>query len=199
MSLHRYAAKRDGNESAIRDRFERHKWHTEQLSGSGMPDLIAWPLFTLRTLAGAPVPGANLRLSALIDVKMPHGAVTPAQVTKWGELAKKGVPVYVVRTEADVDALVAGVLAPWMTKGIAYRPPRTKPVDAAKEAEVFAPPSCGQSAKECCCVEHVAARREQCHADSDGDCGWKQCPQEANGRANYQSLCPLAQPEDDEC
>lgn len=57
-----------------------------------------------------------------------------------------------------------------------YTPPRSKPVDAAKEAEgTFAP-----------------ASAPSCHADSDGDCGWAQCPQEANNRANYQSWCPLA-------
>lgn len=55
-----------------------------------------------------------------------------------------------------------------------YTPPRSKSVDAAKEAEVFAPPP------------------SKCHADSDGDCGWEHCPQESNNRANYQSWCPLA-------
>lgn len=64
-----------------------------------------------------------------------------------------------------------------------YVPPRATPVDAAKEAEAFAPP----------------AEMKGCHAGRDGECDWKQCPQEANGRANYQPRCPLATPEDDEC
>lgn len=30
-----------------------------------------------------------------------------------------------------------------------------------------------------------------CHASRDGDCNWKECPQEANNRADYQTCCPL--------
>jgi hypothetical protein len=36
------------------------------------------------------------------------------------------------------------------------------------------------------------AEKPHCHAGSDGDCWWADCPQEANNRANYQSWCPLA-------
>jgi len=36
-----------------------------------------------------------------------------------------------------------------------------------------------------------------CHADRDGDCNWKDCPQEANNRANYQTVCPLYREEDE--
>ena len=32
---------------------------------------------------------------------------------------------------------------------------------------------------------------DRCHAASDGDCWWPQCPQEANNRANYKSVCAL--------
>jgi hypothetical protein len=36
------------------------------------------------------------------------------------------------------------------------------------------------------------------HADSDGDCNWAECPQEANNRANYQTVCPLWKEQEDE-
>jgi len=36
-----------------------------------------------------------------------------------------------------------------------------------------------------------------CHAQSDGDCFWVDCPQEANNRQNYQSHCPLDNPSDE--
>ena len=38
----------------------------------------------------------------------------------------------------------------------------------------------------------LAKPAQQCHADSDGDCSWSECPQEANNRANYQVECPLS-------
>lgn len=38
---------------------------------------------------------------------------------------------------------------------------------------------------------YVEIRSSACHAGSDGDCNWSECPQEANNRANYQSICPL--------
>ena len=35
------------------------------------------------------------------------------------------------------------------------------------------------------------ANAGHCMADTDGDCSWADCPQEANGRANYQPMgCP---------
>lgn len=165
MSLHRYAAARDKNEPTIRKRFAHHGWHTEQVSGAGMPDLVAFNLHSTFH------PGVRL-----VDVKMPKGALKPAQVKKWAALRALGIPVYVVRTEADVDALVGGTLEPWSpedrhlkpcveaAKGCrctgcvsirkrggtpthdpseaptrvpraAYTPPLSTPVDAAKEAE----------------------------------------------------------------
>lgn len=39
---------------------------------------------------------------------------------------------------------------------------------------------------------------QYCHAGSDGECNWKDCPQEANNRANYQTFCPLATSRDTE-
>lgn len=164
MSIHRHAAKRDANEPTIRKRFAHHGWHTEQLSGTGMPDLNVWPKVNGR---------GGWRICLLVDVKMPKGKVTPEQVKKWTELHAKGIPVYVARTEADVDALVEGTLEPWESESVlaqrardavheferkrktktgrysftlaadAYTPPRSAPVDAAKEAdETFAPTLC---------------------------------------------------------
>lgn len=33
---------------------------------------------------------------------------------------------------------------------------------------------------------------DHCHAGRDGECIWGRCPQDADGRANYQTLCVLA-------
>lgn len=150
--LARHNAKRDENEPEIRRRFAYHGWHTEQVSGKGMPDLLVWPEFA---------PGANLgRRAVLVDVKMPKGKLKPAQEKKWRELHEKGIPVYVVRTAADVDALVGGTLEPWRPMGMGhairtqdhvrvkgklkpsanYTPPKGPGVGAAQEAEeTFAP------------------------------------------------------------
>lgn len=100
MSLHRRAAKRDDNEPEIRKAFAQHGWHTETLSETGLPDLIAWP------------PDGRI-LGTLVDVKGLNGTVTTPQREKWKALSERGIPVYVVRTEADVDALVGGELEPW--------------------------------------------------------------------------------------
>jgi hypothetical protein len=104
MALHRRAAMRDGNEPELRAAFARHGWHTETMSGTGMPDLLVWP------------PESKIgsaRLATLVDVKNGKGRLKPAQATKWKALSEKGIPVYVCRTEADVDALVRGDLQPW--------------------------------------------------------------------------------------
>lgn len=136
MSIHRRAARRDGNEPEIRKRFAFHGWHTEQVSGTGMPDLMCWPEpMVLRGWAhdfGGAIP------SFLVDVKMPDGRTKPAQVSKWTYLRLQGIPVYVVRTVDDVDALVAGVLEPW-------KPPMTaaeikKAMRVAEEARAARPP-----------------------------------------------------------
>jgi hypothetical protein len=104
LSLHRRAAARDANEPAIRTAFTAHGWHTEQVSGKGMPDLLAWPKVNGR---------GGWRICLLVEVKMPKGALKPAQEEKWAALAEKGIPVYVVRTAEDVAALVRGELAAW--------------------------------------------------------------------------------------
>lgn len=147
MSIHRHAAKRDTNEPTIRRRFAHHGWHTEQISGSGMPDLLA---FNTQSIFA--------KVVRLVDVKMAKGDVTKAQRSKWEYLRLQGIPVYVVRTEADVDALVGGTLEPWqppMSERVpgglrkrllpqrGYTPPRSTPVCAANEAEeTFAPCAC---------------------------------------------------------
>lgn len=110
-SARRRANRRDDNEPEIRKRFAAHGWHTETLSAPGMPDLLA-----LATEIGP------LLSAALVDVKGVKGKPTPAQVEKWTALAAAGIPVYVCRTRADVDALVAGTLEAWE--------PDTREVDA---------------------------------------------------------------------
>lgn len=140
--LARHAARRDENEPEIRKRFAAHGWHTEQVSGKGMPDLVC--MKSVRHFGQTrPTP-----VLFLCDVKMPKGRLKPAQEKKWTELAEKGIPVYVVRTEADVDALVRGELDPWRPDAVKraearkvaaaienYTPPRAKPVNASREAE----------------------------------------------------------------
>ena len=112
MSLHRVNPRRDANEPEIRARFAMHGWHTEQVSGKGMPDLMVWAGTRNERDAQFAIHCGALR-TYLVDVKMPKGGFMPAQEKKWAELAAKGIPVYVARTEADVDAIVAGTAEPW--------------------------------------------------------------------------------------
>lgn len=102
MSLNRFNPRRDDNEPLIRARFATHGWHTEQVSGAGMPDLLCWSARRLDVL--------------LVDVKMPGKKATKAQVEKWTALSGKGIPVYVASTEADVDAIVGGTATPWQPR-----------------------------------------------------------------------------------
>lgn len=111
MSLHRQAAKRDENEPAIRGRLRAHGWHTEQVSGKGMPDLIGWSRHRNNVL--------------LLETKMPGEGPTTAQVAKWTGLLERGIRVHVLRTDADVDMLVVGRLEPW-TPGGTVAAPATK-------------------------------------------------------------------------
>lgn len=101
--------KRDSNEPQIVRRFGHHGWHVEQLSGTAIPDLLCWPM-NPRSLT---TDSEGLAASVLVDVKEPKGTPTPAQVEKWKTLSEKGIPVYVARTEADVDAIVSGAAEPW--------------------------------------------------------------------------------------
>lgn len=100
--------RRDGNEPEIRSAFARHGWHTEQLSGTAIPDLMCFPPQDGKRGATACV---------LVDVKAATGKVEPEQAKKWAELATKGIPVYVARTWADVDAIVSGKAEPWRPTG----------------------------------------------------------------------------------
>jgi hypothetical protein len=138
MSLHRYAARRDENEPEIRARFARHGWHTEQVSGTGMPDLICMKAVRhFGQTRAAPV-------LFLCDVKTQTGGFKPAQVKKWTELAAKGIPVYVARTEADVDAIVGGTAEPWGHKETRGKAPATVTSDAGKRLRAVRKPGKGE-------------------------------------------------------
>lgn len=203
--------RRDKNEPEIMQRFRHHGWHPEQVSGNRQWDLNAYPPKPTTT-------GTNNRCFTLVchvDVKGPNGKVEAAQREKWKALSEKGIPVYVVRTEADVDALVRGELEPWRPEAVgvrggskptlvtdtiseldallgeanmtpyfhvkgckgppcacskrgtpraAYIPPRSTPVDAAKEAaETFAPCAADPTGQ-CDCPAHVRNRPTVCEA-----------------------------------
>lgn len=47
-------------------------------------------------------------------------------------------------------------------------------------------------------VDKCEASQPYCHAGKDGDCNWQDCPQEANNRANWRDVCPLARDEAEE-
>jgi hypothetical protein len=101
--------RRDKNEPEIMQRFRYHGWHPEQVSGNRLWDLNVYP--SKPTMTGTNNP--CFTLVCHVDVKGPKGKVEDAQREKWKALAEKGIPVYVCRAEADVDALVRGVLEPW--------------------------------------------------------------------------------------
>lgn len=101
--------RRDKNEPEIMARFQTHGWHPEQVSGNRQWDLNVYPAKPTMTGTNNPC----FTLVCHVDVKGPKGKVEEAQREKWKALAEKGIPVYVVRTEADVDALVRGDLHPW--------------------------------------------------------------------------------------
>jgi len=46
-------------------------------------------------------------------------------------------------------------------------------------------------------LNSAPASASHCHAGSDGECNWAECPQEANNRANYQTVCPLYKADDE--
>jgi hypothetical protein len=135
--------KRDSNETAIRKRFARHGWHTEQLSGTSIPDLLCWPM----NPASAVHDYDGLAASVLVDVKEPTGKPTPAQAEKWKALSDKGIPVYVARTSEDVDTIVAGSAEPW---GVVEARPKlgkaiaTVAANAGKSLHVVREPGSGK-------------------------------------------------------
>jgi hypothetical protein len=101
--------RRDKNEPEIMQRFRAHGWHPEQVSGNRQWDLNVYP--PRPTSTGSM--NRCLTLVCHVDVKGSKGKVEDAQREKWAALSEKGIPVYVCRTEADVDALVSGELEPW--------------------------------------------------------------------------------------
>jgi hypothetical protein len=110
MSLNRRNPRRDDNEPEIAGRFTFHRWLYVPLSGAGIPDGLACPPAPMKTGTN----NACLSLAVLVDVKkLGDGRVTEAQGKKWGALAKHGVPVYIARSAADVDAIVNGSAVPW--------------------------------------------------------------------------------------
>jgi hypothetical protein len=164
-------------------RFQHHGWHPEQVSGNRLWDLNAYPPKRSMRAPGT----AHFTLVCHVDVKGPKGKVEKAQRAKWKVLSEKGIPVYVCRTEADVDALVRGELKPWRAEpparkiaplvvrtrlgrtvrtaysGPAYTPPRSAPVDAAKEAaETFAPEACRPECNALDCREPPAYGTQWC-------------------------------------
>lgn len=82
MSLHRYAAKRDAGERAIIDALQQAGCLVEQLSGSGMADLLV-------ARGWGPV-----RTLYLLEIKQRKGRLTEAQSEKIAE----GWPVTIART-----------------------------------------------------------------------------------------------------
>ncbi len=87
MSIHRRAAKRDSNEAEIIAALIALGATVEQLSASGLPDLIIG------------INGVNV----LAEVKAPKGKLTDAQV-KWHEGWQGGV-IFILRTIDDVENL----------------------------------------------------------------------------------------------
>jgi hypothetical protein len=149
--------RRDKNEPEIMQRFRHHGWHPEQVSGNRQWDLNVYPPRPTTT-------GTNntcLTLVCHADVKGPKGRVEDAQREKWEALSEKGIPVYVVRTEADVDALVRGDLEPWRPEAPRKplhnlrSPPRSGPKAGRKEDYSEA---CCPVAKPCVVHKATAAR-----------------------------------------
>jgi len=105
MSLHRRAAKRDGNEACIVARLEEYGFFVGRVSMAGWPDLVA----------------LRYESSAWCEVKQPGESFTPEQAETFAAMRAKGVDVYVLETEGDADALAEGSLAPWTGEGITIR------------------------------------------------------------------------------
>lgn len=99
-----------------------------------------------------------------VEVKSPEkrNRITAAQQKTFATLRANGVEVHVCVTREDIR----------MALGPAPVPPLT-PAQVADARSVLPPGS------------------NRCRAGSDGDCSWKECPQEKNNRANYQEICPL--------
>lgn len=145
----RRAAQRDTNEGAIRKRFAHHGWHTEQVSQEGLPDLLVWQGTKAEREVCRAINNGAIR-TYLVDVKLPDGRIEELQVEKWKALHKLGIPVYVARTEADVDAIVSGTTLPW-------NPDDPGRVRAARKGRAFRPGTdrartLAESCKVDCCI-----------------------------------------------
>lgn len=96
----RRAAKVDRNQAELVAAFRAAGWSVQHLHGvgAGCPDLC---------VAGA---RAGVDVTALVEVKMPRGKLTPDQIA-WR--ASWVGPAYIVRSVEDVCALIEGRLEPW--------------------------------------------------------------------------------------
>ncbi len=83
MSIHRSNPKRDANERVVTEALEAFGFAVSPVSSAGIPDLIV-------SRRGGPF--------YLVEVKMPKGAPTPAQVRF---KAKHTAQVHVIRTLDD--------------------------------------------------------------------------------------------------
>ena len=88
MALHRQAARRDGNEAALRAYVEAHGACWQPLSITGGPDAIV---------------GCAGR-DALVEVKQPKEKLRASQ-EQWHRDWRGSAP-WVIRTEADADMLI---------------------------------------------------------------------------------------------
>ena len=88
----RHAARRDANEPEIIAAFAAHGARAWTVSDGGRPDLAVW----------------HRDRWHLVEVKMPKGALTDAQVKFIREVEDNGGRVHVVRTVEDVAAIVRG-------------------------------------------------------------------------------------------
>ena len=88
----RRAAKRDANEPDIRSAFHARNARTWTVSDGGRPDLVV----------------LHMTRWYLVEVKVPGGKLTRAQVEFIEQVEADGGRVYVVTTEDEVDELVRG-------------------------------------------------------------------------------------------
>lgn len=86
MTLHRFDAKRDGNEKDIVDVLEARGYVVDRVSSAGFPDLVV-------SKGGA---------AWFVEVKRPKGTYTPAQV-RW-RLKWRGPAPYTLRSVEDALA-----------------------------------------------------------------------------------------------
>lgn len=168
---------RDVNEPEIMKHFLVHGWHPEQVSGNRLWDLNAYP----PKQPSQRVHGVATCLFH-VDVKTAKGKVTPAQAEKWTTLRAKGIPVYVVRTAEDVDALVRGELVAWEPEDdeVAIRRKRS-----ARARNQYSPPLATTTAD---AGKGQKRGKRSCAAICDGGCG-KRLWTKAKGIVKASVLC----------